>query len=111
MQDAIVNPDGGYWSYWLCTGVVGETLDKGGPLYDWAEDIIVCLPLGGCVVLVAVLLHDENDQDLVSRAECGGLQVGKLNIIIVEGNVFQCEDLGLFVLQVLDLTAAEMTRF
>ncbi len=72
-------------------------------MYDWAEDFVVCPPLCGRVVLVAVLLHDKGDQNLVGRAECRGLQVGKLDIVFVEGNVFQCEDLGLFVLQVLDL--------
>jgi hypothetical protein len=72
-------------------------------LYDWAEDFVVCPPLGGCVILAAVLLRSEGEQNLVGGAECGGLQVGKLDIVFVEGNVFQCENLGLFVLWVLDL--------
>jgi hypothetical protein len=57
-------------------------------MYDWEEDFDVCPPLGGCVVLAAVLLRDKGYQNSVGRAECRDLQVGKLNIIFVEGAVF-----------------------
>ena len=70
-----MNPDDGYWSCWLCARVIGDRLNKGGPLYNWAEDFVVCPPLGGHVVLAAVLLHNEGDQNLVGGAECGGLGV------------------------------------
>jgi hypothetical protein len=95
MQDASANPDGGYWSSWCCAGVVGDTLNRGSPLYNWAEDFVICPPLGDCVVLAAILLRNEGDQNLVGGAECECLRVAKLDIILVEGNVFQYEDFGL----------------
>jgi hypothetical protein len=55
--------------FWRGAFVSADLFDNRSPLYDGAEDVAACFPLGDGVKLAPIFLHDEHDGDSVGGAE------------------------------------------